>query len=40
MIKQVKSTLHASDATLVQDAVGAVALVIMLVGALHLPGLV
>ncbi|WP_269801545.1 hypothetical protein [Primorskyibacter marinus] len=40
MIKQVKSTIRSSDATLAQDAVGAVALVVMLVAALHLPGLV
>jgi hypothetical protein len=37
MIKQVKSALRSSDLTLVQDAIGAVALVVMLIAALHLP---
>ena len=34
-----KSALKRADATLLQDAVGASALVVMLLVALHLPGL-
>ena len=39
MLKDLKNIVTRSHATLLQDAAGAVALVVMLVGALHLPGL-
>lgn len=37
MIDTVKIALARSDATLWQDALGAVSLIVLLVGALHLP---
>jgi hypothetical protein len=44
MMKRIKTTLHAvrtqSDAALLQDALGAMSLIVMLVAALHLPVLV
>jgi hypothetical protein len=40
MIADVKALLARADATLLQDAAGAVALVVILVAGLHLPGLV
>jgi len=40
MLRNLKSVLNNSSATLAQDAVGALALVVMLLGALHLPGLI
>jgi hypothetical protein len=40
MMTQIKTTFRRSQSTLLQDALGAAALVIMLVVALHLPGLV
>ncbi|GGH18967.1 hypothetical protein SAMN05444007_101165 [Cribrihabitans marinus] len=39
MLTQIKSVLSRSQGTLVQDALGAASLVVMLVAALHLPGL-
>jgi hypothetical protein len=40
MMQQIKSVVRSSGDTLLQDAVGGVALVIMLVLALHVPGFV
>jgi len=40
MIAQIKTTLQSSQSTLLQDAIGAASLVVMLIVALHLPGLV
>jgi hypothetical protein len=40
MITQFKETLHRSRDTLLQDAVGAGALVVMLLVGLHLPGFI
>lgn len=40
MMQQIKSVVRNSGDTLLQDAVGGVALVIMLVLALHVPGFV
>ncbi|MEP2027766.1 MAG: hypothetical protein ABJI96_03540 [Paracoccaceae bacterium] len=37
MIAQIRTVLHRSRATLVQDAMGGAALVVMLVASLHLP---
>lgn len=37
MISQIKSVIRRSQATLVQDAMGGAALVVMLVASLHLP---
>ena len=39
MLTQIKTALHRSQDTLIQDALGAVSLVVILVVALHLPGL-
>lgn len=39
MLEQIKSTVRNSADTLAADAAGAVSLVVLLVGALHLPGL-
>ncbi|MDU9003340.1 hypothetical protein [Sedimentitalea todarodis] len=39
MMSQIKIVLHRTQDTLLQDAIGAGALVVMLVVALHLPGL-
>lgn len=39
MIAQIKTTIENAHSTLVQDAVGAAALMVMLVAGLHLPGL-
>jgi hypothetical protein len=39
MLKQILTTLHTSRETLVQDMLGAGALVVMLLGALHWPGM-
>lgn len=39
MIVQIKTTIQNTHATLLQDAIGAAALMVMLVAALHLPGL-
>ncbi|WP_284438345.1 hypothetical protein [Thalassococcus arenae] len=36
----VKSALIRAEATLVQDAIGAVSLAVILVGALHLPAMI
>ncbi|SMO42434.1 hypothetical protein SAMN06265380_101613 [Ruegeria faecimaris] len=38
MLTQIKTTLNRSQSTLLQDAAGAVALVVILMVALHLPG--
>lgn len=38
MIKQVKDVIARSNATLAQDAIGAVALMMILLGSLHIPG--
>lgn len=38
MIMQLKTTLQNAQSTLLQDALGAASLMIMLVVALHLPG--
>ncbi|MGR3623141.1 hypothetical protein [Pseudophaeobacter sp.] len=40
MMNQLKTTLQNAHATLLQDAIGAASLMIMLVVALHAPGLV
>ncbi|WP_272945274.1 hypothetical protein [Actibacterium atlanticum] len=40
MLNDVKTVLRRSPATLLQDAVGAVALIVMLMASLHLPSLV
>ncbi|MGP6088294.1 hypothetical protein [Antarctobacter jejuensis] len=40
MIDTFKSALERQNGTLWQDAIGALALVVILVGALHLPSLV
>lgn len=39
MLAQIKSALSRSQATLLQDAVGAASLMVMLLVALHLPGI-
>ncbi|MGR3759289.1 hypothetical protein ACUXV3_04055 [Roseobacteraceae bacterium NS-SX3] len=39
MLAQIKTTLHNAQPTLLQDAIGAASLMVMLVAALHLPGL-
>jgi hypothetical protein len=39
MIAQLKSTLQNAQSTLLQDAIGACALMVMLITGLHLPGL-
>ena len=39
MMSQIRSVIRNSQATLVQDAIGAGALVVMMVVALHIPGL-
>ncbi len=39
MVTQFKSALRNSQSTLVQDALGAASLVVMLVVGLHLPGM-
>lgn len=39
MLTQIKTALHRSQDTLIQDALGAVSLVVILMVALHLPGL-
>lgn len=39
MMTQIRTTYRRSHATLLQDGLGAAALVIMLIVALHLPGL-
>jgi len=39
MLKEIKSILTRANATLVQDAIGATALVVMLFVGLHLPHL-
>ena len=38
MISQIKSTIENAHSTLLQDAIGAASLLVMLVAALHLPG--
>ena len=40
MLTQIKTILERSEDTILQDAIGAVALMVMLVAGLHLPGLV
>ncbi len=40
MIDTVKTALTRSEATLWQDALGAVSLAVILIGALHLPSLI
>ncbi len=40
MLKQIKTAFRDSQATVLQDAAGAAALVVMLLVCLHLPGLV
>lgn len=40
MIDTVKSVLHRQTGTLWQDALGALSLVVILLGALHLPGMI
>lgn len=39
MFQQIKATVNRSSATLMQDALGASALVVMLMVGLHLPGM-
>ncbi|MFW8634570.1 hypothetical protein [Cribrihabitans pelagius] len=38
MMTQIKTALQNAEATLLEDAIGAAALMVMLVAALHLPG--
>ncbi|WP_322865803.1 hypothetical protein U5922_006135 [Aquicoccus sp. G2-2] len=40
MLTQIKTVLHRSQDTLWQDAIGAVSLMILLIAALHFPGVV
>lgn len=40
MFRQIKTALDQSRDTLLQDAIGAASLVVMLVVALHLPGMI
>lgn len=40
MLSQIKTVLTANRDTLLQDAIGAAALVVILLGSLHLPGLI
>lgn len=40
MLTQIKSALTANRDTLLQDTIGAAALVVILLGSLHLPGLI
>ncbi|MFD0978557.1 MULTISPECIES: hypothetical protein [Tropicimonas] len=40
MLAEIKALLARSEATLLEDAIGVVALMVILVGGLHLPGLV
>jgi len=40
MLTQIKTVLTANRDTLLQDAIGVAALVVILLGSLHLPGLV
>lgn len=40
MVAQIKSTVRNAQSTLLQDAIGAAALIVMLIAGLHLPGLV
>ena len=39
MMSQIKTVIRNSQATLMQDAIGAGALVVMMIVALHIPGL-
>ncbi|MEY8802699.1 hypothetical protein AB9K35_20705 [Leisingera sp. XS_AS12] len=39
MISQIKTTIENAHSTLLQDAIGAASLLVMLVAALHLPSL-
>lgn len=39
MLTQIKTVLHRADQTLLQDALGVVALMTLLFAALHLPGM-
>lgn len=40
MFEQIKNTFQDSPSTILQDAVGAASLIVMLVVALHMPGLI
>ena len=40
MLNQIKDVLHRSRETIWQDAIGAVALMVLLLAGLHLPGVV
>lgn len=40
MLRQIRTVMHTSRDTLVQDMVGAGALVVILLVALHLPGVI
>ncbi len=40
MIEQIKNTLQHSPSTLLQDAVGAASLIVILLVGLHMPGLI
>ena len=40
MMTQIKTSFHRAQGTLLQDGLGVAALLVMLVVALHLPGLV
>ncbi|MDK3020369.1 hypothetical protein [Pseudodonghicola flavimaris] len=40
MLNQIKTAMTTNRDTLLQDALGVVSLVVMLVAALHLPGLI
>lgn len=39
MLSQIKTALNASRDTLLQDAIGAASIVVMLLVALHIPGM-
>ncbi|MGH1425279.1 MAG: hypothetical protein ACRBBU_11165 [Pseudooceanicola sp.] len=40
MLDQITTTARRAQGTLVQDAIGAASLAVMLIGALYLPGLI
>lgn len=40
MFSQIAQLVRRSRSTLIEDATGAIALMVLLIGALHLPGLV
>lgn len=40
MMNDVKTALSRSSATILSDTIGAVSLIVLLIGALHLPGMI